>query len=619
MEKKVINLFALLSLTILFLSIANAANSTNGTIDATIGSSSNSDSSNLDKAYTCLNNKVKNGTLSFQDSAFSAMALGNKYNLISNIDSTKGSDCWPKSGCRLKDTSIAALAYNRAGKDTKSIVNWISSKNSSATELQWFIEIDITNHESSNCKVNYDGNDKLISVGEDMSLSGSGGSCLSVSPNGYWLRISNSCIDKEYQISCDKDFVTSIVYQKSSGETVYVSSTTNGASSSGTTKEKVIAKCFKTGSSCDYEGTLWASLALKKASVDVSDYLPYLISFKEDNAQYFPSSILYVLNGGQEDYSYIIQNQKQSKFWEMTGSVNNKFFDTALAMLSLQGSSAIELDNAKNYLLSIQSSSGCWNNDNIRDTAFLLYAGWQKATTSTGGSDGVTLTSCSSFPTYDCALRLDCLGAGGSVLNGYSCPNSQEYCCNVKVEQKMCRDLGGNICANGQSCTGTSARATDGTCCVGTCQTESVSSLCEQEAQGICKTSCDSSNENEASQSCVGSQVCCVAKAESGGSSMWVWITLLILLILIVILAILYRDRLRVWWFEFRGRSSSSPIMRGRPSPPGYGQIRPMQRAQQPFRPAINQQRQMPIQRQPQPPMDKDMEDTFKKLRDMSK
>ena len=97
---------------------------------------------------------------------------------------------------------------------------------------------------------------------------------------------------------------------------------------------------------------------------------------------------------------------------------------------------------------------------------------------------------------------------------------------------------------------------------------------------------------------------------------MWI-IILLAFLILLVILAIIYRNKLRLWWFRFRGKASVRPTG---PSPPPSIQ-RPMMRAV----PRFGAVTPRPIRTAPPRPVtrpapgDKEFEETMRKLREMSK
>ena len=104
--------------------------------------------------------------------------------------------------------------------------------------------------------------------------------------------MADKCLEKEFSVSCDQDFITALVYQKNTGSTVFVSSETHSSVSLGTTTEKVDSRCFSTGNKCDYEGSLWASIALAKVGEDVSQYIPYLLAFSGDNQKYLENQKL---------------------------------------------------------------------------------------------------------------------------------------------------------------------------------------------------------------------------------------------------------------------------------------------------------------------------------------
>lgn len=402
-----------------------------------------------------------------------------------------------------------------------------------------------------------------------------------------------------------------------------MSSKTNSAASLGTTSEQITAKCFKTGGNCDYEGSLWAALALQQLDEEVSPYVPYLLALAEDNKKYFPDTFLYILVGGDDKYSEIVQSQKQSKYWEIVGSPYNRFYDTSLAMLSLQGSSAPELDNAQNYLLEIQGRDGCWNNGNIRDTAFILYSGWKKGASTGGGEIPIPGgEACEVIgTTRSCSKASDCTTAGGQILNNYECDSFGDFCCSIKVEEQTCAEKNGNICASNEECTGQEVSAGDGTCCLSTCQQKEDVSTCEIN-DGICRASC-ADDEEQINEICSGGGVCCIVVNNEGGKKVsWGLIIILALLVLLIILAIHYRDKLRVWWYKFKGRASSSPIKRPGVPPSGSGGVmrpvmRPLSFGVPPNRPI----RDLPPTRTAPrvSSKDKEMEETLKKLRDMTK
>lgn len=561
---------------------------------------------NIDKAYICLENQIKNRNLSLEEAVFSALALGAKGGIVDRIETGKdGASCWPKGACKVKETAQVALAYKRMNKDISAVKKWLLSKNSTATELKWLLEIDITSKLTASCKINDGQRESTIKILENGRLQGSLGTCLSIDSEGYMLRINSNCQKNEFTISCDQDFVTSVLYQKTAGGTLFVLPEAHSAASLGQTKERARGDCFKSAQSCDYEGSLWAALALQKIGEDVSVYTPYLLAFADDNIKYFPSAFLYILVGGDDQYNLIIQQQKQGKFWEMTATRGGRYYDTSLALLGLADKGGAEIDATKEYLLSIQTKDGCWDNNNIRNTAFLLYAGWPKGVVSAGQVSSPP--SCE--PQFSCENLFDCNNAQGIVEQNYACSKVGEICCSVKVAQQTCEQKKGLLCPSGTQCDGRVESASDGNCCFdGKCiEIAQAEDTCTS-AGGTCRTSCESGESETSEETCAATdEVCCMKK----GSSLWVWIIVLLILITLAVLAIVYREKLKIWWFKLLEKFKKKPAAQSaqRPGAPFAPSVRPMM--PQPMMP----------QRAPIRPVarDKEMEEALRKLREMSK
>src|SRR3989344_619657 len=623
----------------------------------------------IDKAESCLNDKVREvDSLTLEEAIFSTLALGSKSKLNSVINSEKSSsaECWPSSGCTLKRTAQMALAYERINKNNDDIIEWIASKNRSVTGLTWYLQIVTKDNEADNCEVRYDGQNYDISVDEDMKLSGSAGNCLSISPDGYKLKINNNCLDKEFSVSCDLEFKTNLIYEKSSGGTIFISSTTNAASGGGLTSEKITARCLgDTG--CDYEGTLWGTAALSAEGEDTDDYVPYLIALAPENTKYFPSSFLNYVTSRDDQYGEIMSLRTGGK-WDIEGSPENEFYDTSLAMIGLGGDAKTnpDLKDTATYLLGegMQTEQGCWNSGNIRDTAFILYAGWGKQLGSGGGGGGGTdiditeddicsevsgtcRTNCTStedetlaqcdddeetccvepddggydpdavtdceLEGYFCGGNFDCLEAGGNVLpvETYTCEVWSDVCCTVNPEESLetCTELDGDACSFEEECDGSEVDSFDGPCCLGSC----VESGGEEPI-----------DECEIDDDCASGEECsfgeCIEKTDEGRS--WTWIIILIILIVLVLLAIVFRSKLRIWWYKMRGKAGSRKIPPS--SGPGMMRERVMPRPIPRFGAPVLR-RPMPQGQPVRRPMkavstkDTEMEETLKKLREMSK
>ena len=426
------------------------------------------------------------------------------------------------------------------------------------------------------------------------------------------LRINANCLDKEFEISCDQDFISSVLYQKSSGGTLFILPETHSAASLGTTKEKINGKCFKSENVCDYEGSLWAAFALQKMGEDISKFTPYLLASADDNERYFPSAFLYILFGGEDQYNQIVQMQKQGKFWEIAGTKDGRYYDTSLAMLALAESGGVEIDATKEYLLGIQTKEGCWNNNNIRDSAFLLYAGWPKA----GASFGNVNSPPSCEPTFSCENAFGCTQAGGTIELNYYCSYAGTSCCSIALLKMSCAQKQGMLCPSGTDCSGGRTElASEGPCCIdGACiATQGAGEDTCTPAGGMCSTVCGS-GETESAESCLLSgERCCIA---AGGTSWTFWIVILVILIILVALGIVFREKVKFWWFRLSesiaARFAKKPAvqMTGRPNMQ-VTPSRPMM-AQRPF-----MQPRAPIR--PAATKDREMEEAMRKLREMSK
>ncbi len=611
---------ALILLVLLLSSLVVAQNATNST---------NVNSGNvIDKAYQCLQTQVNNkeqDSLSLQESVFGVLALGSNSKLILSIESkSQNENHWADTSNKIKDTSQVLLAYKRINKNTDSIVSWLKSNERTATDLTWYLEMDIDNHIPAQCTVTRGDEQKTISVNQDMTLSGNTGSCLTIAQEGFWLKVSNFCIDQNFSISCDQDFTTSTLYQRAGSTTIFVSPNAHSAPLGGTTQESFNSKCFSTSSSgCDYEGTLWAALALGTLNKDISDYLPYLLALSESNQRYLPSSFLYSLTNGQDQYSQLIQSQQQSKYWQAPNTQNNRYYDSALAILALQGSGATELSNSQSYFESVVTPEGCWNNNNIRDTGFLLYAGWPRYMPSTiGGTNGTGASQSCSERGYTCSSPFVCQDLGGSVYEQYSC--SSGVCCSKSAVQESCSIQNGKLCTSSETCSGTTVQSTDGSCCLGSCNPPSQADECQQ-AGGNCWSSCNESEE-QLSETCSDSgAICCKSKdtTTKSGTNWVLWIIFLVILIALVVAGIIYKDRIKLALFKRNQQPANAGYRQGIPPggrppfPPSRGPIPLRNPSQQPrFIPSNNA---VQVRRPGQSSSDKEMDETMRKLKEMSK
>src|SRR4030042_1154243 len=141
---------------------------------------------------------------------FSLLAIGECKSELSADSSSN--QCWPKSGCTIKATAQAILALAKSGTDTKQAEDWLISHNTTPAGMDWLLQIESTNVTS--CTIKYGtATPVTITVNDDKTLSGNAGSCLTVY-NNYWFRVSQSCYGQEFKVSCDKSFLTTLLYKK---------------------------------------------------------------------------------------------------------------------------------------------------------------------------------------------------------------------------------------------------------------------------------------------------------------------------------------------------------------------------------------------------------------------
>ncbi len=511
----------------------------------------------IDNGYSCLNGKIADKTcasLSSEEKVFSFLATGKCSSEV-------------KSDSKYENEVIYTSQAILGGSSATSAKEWLLDRSKVSEGVDWFLEIE--SPEATACTVDYS-NSNEVSINADKKIdSVTGGSCLTKSSNGYWVGVSSDCFGEEFTISCDKQFLTTLLYKGSNSDTIYVSEKTSSASADGTTKERVDSLCFSSGSGgCDYESTLWGALAADSLKENSSSYVPYLTTLAEDNEDLIPETFLYQLTGNVEFKNKLLGNQINSQWWV---TKDDKYFGTALALLSLQYEEPAQKKDSVNWLLNTaQEEDGCWNSGNIRDSAFILYSISPNAISSSG-------TSCTGAG-YFCTSQIGC---SGDVLQGYGCSGAF-VCCTQEPSLGTCVEQGGAICNSNQNCVGAGSIGVDSSdlasgevCCLsGTCQEPQTPKLSECESLGgFCRTGCLAGEENNFKSCDFSSDSCCVPSTAPSKSYGWIWFFLA--LIALVIVGIVYRDRLRPYWFmiksKFRGDkgpSGSGPVTSGPRSPP---------------------------------------------------
>jgi hypothetical protein len=344
-----------------------------------VGSVYAADETNVNRAMNCSDDLVAQKSLSLEEAIFASLANIPDDKIATKIEEEKSSseDCWPSSGCTLKDTAQVAILKLEDGENATGMIDWLKSQTGGSDDLTWYLQVISDNNGAAECIVNYEGDDYDVDIGSDMKLSGNPGGCLDLSRDLYKMEIRSDCLDQEFAVSCNSSFKTNLLYEKTEGDALFVSAETHSGSGQGSwTYESITAKCFQTGGECDYEGSLWAATALYAALEDTSDYAPYLRALSRDNRQYLPYAFLQaILAADTTHYNELVSNVRtrpEGGYWEASNTAYNRYYDTALAMMAFGGEDASEIRNANTieYLFENQDESGCWNNNNLRDTAF---------------------------------------------------------------------------------------------------------------------------------------------------------------------------------------------------------------------------------------------------------
>jgi len=558
MKKRI--LFAALFISILIVmvslfSLVAAQDANESDSDTALADSSQD---KIDNAYSCLESKVtgKCATLSPEERFFTLMAIGKCKDEV--LADSVGNQYWTSATPSIKMTAQAILALDKATTtNTQPAQNWLLTQQGSPEDVDWYLQIEST--QETTCTVSYDGLSHTLELSEDKTLSTGAGSCLTLSNDDYWLKITPGCYDREFEVSCDEDFLTALLFKRKTSSVIHISDITNSASAGGRTTEKVNSACFLEGGECNYEGTLWAALVLGYKGHDTAAYLPYLTTMADENSKFLPESFLYILTGSSDYRTDLLSKQINNKYWD---TYKDKFYDTAIALYSISDDPP-EKTNAKNWLLDpqVQGTDGCWQG-NVRNTALILASIWPRQV-------DVVKTSCEGAGYY-CMSDVSCVG---SILNDYSCPGVLK-CCDTAKPILSCSEQTGEICKVDETCAGGSVveasdTATGETCCIGgTCEVPAAESECETYG-GVCRPFECSAGEEEGFYACEFGDMCCIPSTKVEKKGGWGWIILLIILILLTVLGIVFRKKLKALWNKIRKKGPGP----GKPGAPiGFGQ-----------------------------------------------
>ena len=437
-----------------------------------------------DDAYNCLIDNYITDNVDGLDSeqlSFSLLALAYDPDMQAELHTVllaleKESDnCWPKNTCKIKDTALGIIALNHVGEDIDERKNWLLNQKKPAEGIDWYLEIDAAG--AAECTVTYDENeddiedDFTINIADDRKINRLAGSCLQLAQRGYWFQITNDCFEKEFKITCNKDFISTILYKKQNSLVWHITNQIEAAGKGEGTKHELNFFCFGI-SNCDYEASLWGTLALKLTnSEEVSNFLPYLIVFSEDFPQQFPEAFLSKITGAEFFVNKIKEKKPVNRdYWTsnlISASTQTiSYSNTALALLGLEGADPSE--TVKEDLLESLNPSNCWGG--LSSTAFLLWVGWHR-------SPAPPPPDCEGEDEGDlggfCLSSGECDNTKGYILDPNAICPAEKICCSEEpISERTCEEVGWRSCETNERCEGNLVTDKDGNECCAEIRTE---------------------------------------------------------------------------------------------------------------------------------------------------
>ncbi len=589
----------LILLLLLSVTLTIAANETNNSISAT--QQQNPDK--IEKGFECLEEKAKDCSgLTTQEIAFTILATPDNIfdNCVAELESRKSSDNWGN----VRDTALSIIALKHAGEDTETSEEWLLKQEKTPTDLIWYLQQD--SNVATECHIGYQSNDYIINIGANKKIDRNAGDCLTRAQSNFWLQINPNCHEEEFSIECDQSFIANLIYKNKNSPTIYVLEGTDSEPAFGSIKLNIKSKCFGKNS-CDYEATVWATLALLETGHNVEDFIPYVVAMSDTNKQYLPEAFIYMLTNYEDYATQLIADQKLGNYWEAPTSAYNRYYDTSITLIALGSSSSEQITKAKDWLLFSQGTNGCWQNS-IQETAMSL---WALTGRSGRTSNGRGVTYCSEAK-YFCIPSADC-PSSENVGNNYFCPSLSDTCCTSE-NIKSCFEYSGKECLTTETCVGNSRKATDtSSCCTGECKPIPQETECEKNFY-TCMDQCSEFQEPITTYSCDTPQVCCRTKTTQQSSSWWLWILVILIIAVLTAIAYIFRNKLKLLLFRIKSRfkkdkGKGGPSSRGGPSMPPRPGFSPIRRPQ----PPVAQMQQKSQHR------DTAMSETFKKLKEMSR
>ena len=192
----------------------------------------------IDNAYQCVLDKITGNcaSLSNEEKIFSLLSVNQCQTELKN-SSYNNLECWSSGtgSCKLKTTAQAVLAFDHINENTTKAQEWLLSQARKTSELTWYLQVESPN--PTTCIVTYDEMEYTISIGENKKINRNAGNCLTLTSDNYWFEVLPLCYGIEFRVSCDENFLTTLLFRKSDSSTIHVSDKSSSSLVGSTIKE----------------------------------------------------------------------------------------------------------------------------------------------------------------------------------------------------------------------------------------------------------------------------------------------------------------------------------------------------------------------------------------------
>ncbi|MBS3107794.1 hypothetical protein J4468_02655 [Candidatus Woesearchaeota archaeon] len=276
--------------------------------------------------------------------------------------------CLPRTNCKVIDTAVTALAFQKEGEETVEIDDWFKKAQSAAlVSGKWYLQIIATG--TGNCSISY----LNIQSNQTKTFYASfiDGNLTNRCAYKKWLDI-DKCFESgliagnpflTLKVDCSDLGASHLTILYNTENSYYIIA--DEASSSA--ELHIQNGCFGIGfkDSCDYRSSLYANWALKVIGSETNT-ISYLTS-NYDKTDPFNSAMMFIITG------------KEQYLTDLTASIgtdgsfaNKNIFTTSTAYY------ANKFDNTKSWIETKVRPDGSWNG-NVKDTAMTLFAAYPDA------------------------------------------------------------------------------------------------------------------------------------------------------------------------------------------------------------------------------------------------